>query len=254
VPFAVESALVALVVFAGMLGLFEAGRWVRRWRAARDGDHDGGAFNVIDGGVFALLGLLIAFTFSGAAARFEARRQLIVEEANAIGTAYLRIDLVPAATQPALRQQFRDYLDARLAAFRALPDLDEAYRQVALANAVQPQIWAGAVAASREDNAARMLFLPALNQMFDIANTRTVAATFHPPSAIFVLLVLLCLACAAIAGYGAGTTRSWLHAISFAAILAGTVYVTWNLEYPRLGFIRIDPVDRVLVELRNSFK
>jgi len=254
VPFWVESTLVALLVFVGMLCLFETGRWIRRWRTARDGRHDEGAFGVIDGAVFALLGLLIAFTFSGAAARFESRRQLIVEEANAIGTAYLRIDLVPAAAQPALRQGFRDYLDARMAAFQALPDVDEAYRQVARANDVQTRIWAGAMAAIRDDNTARMLLVPALNQMFDVANTRTVAATFHPPAAIFVLLVLLCLACAVIAGYGAGGTRSWLHAISFAAILAGTVYVTWNLEYPRFGFIRLDPVDRVLIDLRNSFK
>ena len=58
--------------------------------------------------------LVIAFTFSGAVTRFETRRDLIREEANDIGTAYLRLDLLPAARQPALRQDFRDYVQARL--------------------------------------------------------------------------------------------------------------------------------------------
>ena len=66
------------------------------------------------------MGLLIAFTFSGAASRFEARRSLIVQETNDIGTAYLRIDMLPADAQPALRQDFRDYLDARLEFYDAI--------------------------------------------------------------------------------------------------------------------------------------
>ncbi len=253
-PLAVTSAFAALLLFAAMLGLFEAGRRLRRWRAARGDEPERGAFGVTDGAVFALLGLLIAFTFSGAALRFESRRQLVVAEANAIRTAYFRIDLVPAAAQPGLRQQFRDYVDSRLAIYRALPDIDAAYQELARSATLQQQIWTAAVAASREEAQAKMLLLPAINQMIDITTTRTVAATMHPPVMIFVLLVVLCLACAALAGYGAGAARGWLHAISFAAILAGTVYVTWNLEYPRLGFIRIDPVDQVLVDVRNSFK
>ena len=61
------------------------------------------------------LGLLIAFTFSGATSRFEARRHLLTEEANAIGTAYLRLDLLPATAQPELRRMMRAYVDARMA-------------------------------------------------------------------------------------------------------------------------------------------
>ena len=72
--------------------------------------------------MFALFGLLIAFTFSGGASRLDTRRQLIAEEANAIGTAYLCLDLLPASDQPALRGLFRDYLDSRLAVYRKLPE------------------------------------------------------------------------------------------------------------------------------------
>jgi hypothetical protein len=65
----------------------------------------------VDGAVFTLLGLIIAFTFSGASSRFDTRRLLIVEETNDIGTAYLRLDLLPANAHPALRERFRRYLD-----------------------------------------------------------------------------------------------------------------------------------------------
>src|SRR5580698_945888 len=69
--------------------------------------------SAIEGAVFALFGLLLAFTFSGAIARYDDHRKLIVEESNDIGTAYLRLDLLPTSAQPALRQDFRDYANLR---------------------------------------------------------------------------------------------------------------------------------------------
>jgi hypothetical protein len=82
----------------------------------------------VEGSVFGLLGLLVAFTFSGASSRFDTRRHLIVEETNAIGTAYLRLDVLPSTVQPALRDSFRRYLDSRLAIYRKLPDAAAAKR------------------------------------------------------------------------------------------------------------------------------
>src|SRR5215510_4984847 len=99
------------------------------------------------GAVFALLGLLIAFTFSGAASRFDARRQLVVEEANAIGTAYLRLDLLPAHTQPPLRESFRQYLQTRVEIYRKLPDIAAARQEAAHAVTLQGQIWSQALTA-----------------------------------------------------------------------------------------------------------
>ncbi|HEY5866855.1 MAG TPA: DUF4239 domain-containing protein, partial [Candidatus Tectomicrobia bacterium] len=104
----------ALSLSLGMLLCLAIGRWigVRRMRQVTADARQG--IGAIEGAVFGLMGLLIAFTFSGATSRFDTRRQLIVEEANAIGTAYLRLDLLPAAAQPALRELFRRYVDARL--------------------------------------------------------------------------------------------------------------------------------------------
>jgi hypothetical protein len=104
----------AICILAGMLLFLELGRYIGLRQKAKDQEGGREGLGAVEGAIFGLLGLLIAFTFSGAAARFDTRRQLIVEEANAIGTAYLRIDLLPPGAQPGLREIFRQYVDARL--------------------------------------------------------------------------------------------------------------------------------------------
>src|SRR5262245_28653295 len=110
-------------LFLGMLLFLEIGRRIALRRRKQDAGTGGEGIGAVDGAVFGLLGLLLAFTFSGASSRFDTRRQLIVEETNNIGTAYLRLDLVPTALQPPLRDSFRRYLDARIDVYRKLPDI-----------------------------------------------------------------------------------------------------------------------------------
>ena len=245
-------------VFVGILFFLELGRRIGRWRAARDPQAPRVEVGALDGAVFALLGLLIAFTFSGAASRWDARRQLVVEEANAIGTAYLRLDLLPPDAQPALREQLRHYVDARLAAYRRLPDLSAAKAELARAVKLQGEIWAQAVAACRSEGSqpARMLVLPALNAMIDITTTRTVAARTHPPSIVYVMLVVLMLVSSLLAGHrmAAGKRRSWVHMVGFALTMALALYVIVDLEFPRLGLIRLDAYDQLLVDVRESMR
>ena len=100
--------------------------------------------------VFGLLGLLIAFTFSGAATRFDDRRHLVRQEANIIGTAWLRLDLLPDTPRENLRNLFRRYLDSRLETYDRLPDLDAFRAGLARSGQLQNEIWSKAVAACRE--------------------------------------------------------------------------------------------------------
>jgi hypothetical protein len=252
-------AVIALATFFAALLLFlELGRRIglRRKRIDPEGAEKG--FGAVEGAIFGLMGLLIAFTFSGAGGRFEHRRELITEETNAVGTAWLRVELLPPDAQPAMRELFREYLDARLAIYRDLGagDTDGADAANARSVALQSRIWETAVAASnaRQQNTVSMLLLPALNDMFDITTTRAVAAETHPPPVVYVMLVALALLCALLAGYdlAESRTRNWLHVVGFAAIMTVTLYVIVDLEYPRAGFIRIDAADRVLIELRQS--
>jgi hypothetical protein len=243
-------------LFVGVLVTQEIGRRIGIRRIRREGEDFAAGAGVVDGAVFALLGLLIAFTFSSAASRFDERRKLIVEETNDIGTAYLRLNLLPPDAAAHLRGSFREYLDSRLATYRALPDIEAAKAGLARSAEIQQQIWLESLAASANSQPATMLLLPALNSMFDITTVRTGAALNHPPSAIYWLLYALALLGGALAGYDSATTkdRDWMHATIFAITLAGAVYVILDLEYPRLGLIRVDQFDQPLVDLRHSME
>jgi hypothetical protein len=239
-----------------MVAMIEAGRRFGRRAGARDPGSTG--FGVVEGALFALLGLLVAFTFSGAASRFDDRRHAVVEEANAVGTAYLRLDLVPLPRRTALQQSFRDYVDARLEAYRALPDEGAARAALARATSLEAKIWSEALAGCQEASGpqAATLLLPALNEAFDIANTRTALTQLHPPRAIPALLGVVALICSLLAGHAmaAAAARSWLHVLGFAALLGLTVYVILDLEYPRLGILRVSGFDQVLVDARARMR
>src|SRR5512134_2321727 len=142
------ASLLAVGLFLSMLILSDVGRRIGMRRLAQDPEGAEVGVGVVDGAIFALLGLLIAFTFSGAASRFDTRRQLIVEETNDIGTAYLRLDLLPADAQAALRESFRRYVEARLEYYRSLPDNVVAEQARAKATKLHEEIWRQAVAAS----------------------------------------------------------------------------------------------------------
>lgn len=244
-------AAAAVSLFAGMLLCFEVGRRIGIARMARDPQGGAVGSGPVEAAVFGLLGLLIAFTFSGAGNRFEERRQLIAVEANAIGTAYLRLDLLPADAQPSLRDLFRRYLDVRVRTYGNAADAQGVQALLDEGAALQRQIWTGAVAASGRTgmpSQASMLLLPALNEMFDMTTTRAVAMRSHPPLVIHILLAVLSLVSALLGGYVMCATRvrSWFYMLMLAGTLSLSLYVILDLEYPRLGQIRIDAADDTL--------
>jgi hypothetical protein len=256
---ALIAALSTVCLFFGMLIFSEIGRRIGIARLARDPEGLTKGVGAAEGAVFGLLGLLLAFTFSGAASRFEDRRHLIVTEANAIGTAYLRIDLLPGDAQPEMKELFRRYLDVRSATYRDAKDQIATKARLAEGAALQGDIWTKAVIASQRPDAsprAAMLLLPALNEVIDITATRAMATQNHPPLIIFLLLGGLSLIGALLVGYATSPNkdRSWLYTVFFAAILSLTVYVIVDLEFPRLGLIRVDAADQVLIDLRKSMQ
>jgi hypothetical protein len=256
--FTVALLLSAIALVLGMLAFLELGRRLGNRQIARDPAGAAAGAGVVDGAIFALFGLLVAFTFSGAATRFDWRRNLVVEETNDIGTAYLRLDLLPVDVQPKLREAFRKYVDSRLATYRKLPDLDAAKVELAHSSMLQGEIWAQAVAAcqAKGDPATTSLVLPALNSMIDITTTQNMATKLHPPMIVFVLLFGLALLCSLMAGYGmAGSKlRNWSRMFGFASITGLTFYVIVDIEFPRQGLIRVDTTDQIMVELRESMK
>lgn len=254
--FTLYALAFAFALFAGMLLFLEIGR---RHGVRHRGQVDERALagiGIVEGSVFGLLGLLLAFTFSGAAERFNTRRHLIVDEVNKIGTAWRRIDLLPRDAQPAARDLFRQYLDARLESYRLLPDLAAAVKEREKAERVAANIWAHAVSSSSglDAQGAQRLLLPALNEMFDIADMRILATRIHPPKIIFGMLAFFALAASLLAGYGMAPARNWLHMVAFAATVSLAAYVIIDLEYPRFGLIRVDSFDQALMELRAKMQ
>jgi hypothetical protein len=251
-------ALAALGLTLAMVVMLEIGRRIALRRFARDPEGAQIGHGAVEGSIFVLLGLLMAFTFSGAASRFDARRALAVEEANAIGTAYARVDMLPDAFQPEMRDLFRRYVDTRLEIYRLLPDLGAAREALRRANALQEEIWRVAVAACKTDEGRNLpvTILPPLNAMFDNTTTRTMAFLHHPPLIIFVLLMLLALISALLAGYdmAGGRERSWMHMIGFAVVTGLALYVILDLEFPRFGLIRVGSVDWAIEQVRESME
>jgi hypothetical protein len=250
------GAIFATGLAVGIIVLLAIGRRIGARRIAEEGETASTGLGAIEGAIFGLLGLILAFTFSGALTRFDAQRQLVVEEANDIGTAWLRIDLLRPETQIPMRDLFRQYLDSRIEVYRKAPDIISVRAELARSVKLQTEIWSLAVSGSREPkvDATPLLLLPALNAMIDITTTRAETARLHPPLIIYLMLGMLTLACSLFAGYDMAVRRrlNLLHSTAFAVVLAVTVYVIIDLEYPRVGLIRMTDSDQVLVELRQS--
>ena len=251
--FLVWNLALALALLGVMLALQGYGRRLAlRMDPAGEDSRDA---RTAQAAVFGLLGLLLAFTFSGALQRFDERRQLVVEEANNIGTAWLRIDLLPAARQTEIRNLFRQYMDARLQTYRNVTDAAATAASLAKGDQLQRQIWATAVAGAGETGAVApyTVLLPALNEMFDIATTRVAATQMHPPIVVYGMILVLAAVGAIFSGYGLGGAqqRSWVHRVAFPLATAAALFVIVDMEFPRLGLIRVDAMDYLLADLRK---
>jgi hypothetical protein len=249
----------AIVSFVGVLASLELGHRIGQRERARGGADGSRGMGAIEGAVFALLGLLLAFSFSGAATRFEARRHLITSEVNAIGTAWLRLDLLPVAEQPQLRTLFRNYTELRSSFFKSPIDEASVSGRKKVLTEIRQKIWErvlNALHAPSSPTQTPILLVPALNAMFDIAETRLLATENHPPPIISTLLIGMTYLAATLAGYGMGgsQTRNRFHRILFALVMTLTLTVITDLEYPRRGLIRVDPADEALVRLATSFR
>jgi hypothetical protein len=249
---------VSVLLLIGMLVFIDAGYRIGRRRRSRNPDASTESVGAVDAAVFGLLGLTLAFTFGGASDRLAVRRAQIVQEANAIGTAYLRVDLLPPSEQPPIRALFRQYLELRIEVFDKFLDRSASNAALAKSNQIQAEIWSRSVAACQKspNPATPMLALPALNEMIDIAAARTMATLIHAPLIIVALLVMLSFLGALLSGYTMSlqARRNPLHMILFALAISMTVYVVLDLEYPRAGLINLTSMDQAIVQLRESMK
>jgi len=248
------ALIIAGVVLAGTIISLEAGfRWGRR-EAAHNPKLQYEGISAVEASAYALLGLLLGFSFSGAMARMDSKRDLVVSEANAIGTAYLRVDLLPEETQPAIREQYRRLIDARINVYQQRGDSKRAGQELAVVLATQQVIWTMSVAAAKSSPGSAVLVMPPINDMIDLGTALRVSIQTHLPGLILMLLVGAAILSGLLAGYSMAKRRqrSWFHVVAYASLLAITVYTVLDLDHPRFGLINMDAAYAPLLELRDT--
>lgn len=252
---------VTAVFFATLLSLLNYGRRLGLRYLRQHGVDSMPGLPTIEGAVFALIGLLLAFTISGALQRFDERRQLVVQEANALSTTFDRLGLFEGQAGD-LRKKLKEYTAARIALYRMPHDFSvwqgevwsrpQQWRIGELKN----KLWDATLAACPQGDfrPACPQTLPALTNAFEVARLRLGAAEKHPPQVVYAMLFSLGLGGALLAGFGMATApaRSWVHMVIFASTLSITLYVVTDMEFPRLGLIRVDGFDHFLVEVYDQ--
>jgi hypothetical protein len=217
-----------------------------------------GIVKVAEATVFALLGLLVAFTFAGSYDRFENRKYRIMDEINYIHTAYDRISLLRPDLQPGMRKMFKQYINSRIDTYNRLAEFRGFKSELGFFEVMSDSLWERAAEAAKltNNNATTILFLPAVNNMLEMANTRILLTRIHPPAQIFVLLIGLAALSSFLAGFSMARNKNYsqVYTLCFIAVMAYTLYVIIDLEYPRIGMIRVGAFDAYLVEMRDNLK
>jgi hypothetical protein len=254
-----DTLMVALApaLFLTVLLMMELGHQYRLASHLPNDSESNSGVNPAIGTVLALMGLVLAFSFSSAAGRLDASRITILDEANAIETAWLRIDLADPAAQPRLRDLFRQYVDSRIHAYGA-PALGAYNQRAKISSDLMKQIWALAVEATPPSRPQdRMLLLPALNAMADGASARTISLSTHLPPAILAFLFGTVLIGSMLIGtlLACAGRRHWFYRLVIALVLSSVVYAIVDMEYPSLGaFNLLRHADSLLVNFRESIR
>lgn len=234
-PLGVIFALSLVVI----LGAGELGHLFGR----RAGTKGHGNVAVMESAVLGLLALMIGFTFAMALTRFEARREMVLAEANAIGTTALRARLLPAPHSRESLDLLRDYVKIRLEITRRIPSPEELRTAIARSNQIQEQLWQQARAVAAKDNAMvpTGLFIQSLNEMIDNQETRIAAATNRVPNIVLFALYGIAAVSGSFTGYGSGLARerSRLPRYVMGILVASVILLIQDLDRPGGGFIRV---------------
>lgn len=244
---------VFLILLAIMLGFAELG-FRLGWRLHKKKDHARkGLIGGIQGAVLGLLGLLLGFTFAMAVQRYDTRRGLVVQEANAIGTTYLRASMLPDAHQAPVKELLRRYVDLRLKYWPLVDDPAKLAESMRLVGEVQAELWKHTTESAKEaptDITAK--FIEALNQTIDIEAERVAALRAGIPCGVWLLLVMVAAFGCVTTSYGAGAegARSQLGGVFLPLLITVVIVLIFDISQSRVGLIQIG--QQPLVDLQQS--
>lgn len=247
---------ITLVVMVLIFVCYWLGLKTRKYKDRKYPGLAGTGIGAIEGSLLGLLALILGFTFSMSSSRYDKRMNIIVEEANDIGTALLRADLFPDSIRSEFRVEMKQYIDQRILFFEAGRDIGKIQESLDSAEQIQGRIWKIASAAVRSGNysTASIQMIPALNQMFDIVTTRNAILLAKVPDLILILLFLLCFTSAFVMGYAGGRSNDWVVTSCFSIMIGLTIYMIIDLDRPRSGLITNAWVNYHIKALKANFK
>lgn len=251
-----EAYVIAALLFLLMILAYMAGNRIRRYKVRKGKTTEDKSIGALEGSLLGLLALLLSFTFSMSSSRHDRRVNIIIQEANDIGTAVLRSDLYPDSIRLAFRKDFEAYLETRISFYIAKANWNAVNKSLDERQVLQTSLWERASSLGRDkENLHRTAqMIPALNAMFDISTTRTAATLDKVPSVIYYLLFIICLTAALMVGYSGGVKPDWIMVICFSLMISITVYLIIDLDRPRRGVITMDTANDQIVQLRAMFK
>jgi hypothetical protein len=216
-----------------------------------------GGVSSLFGGLFALSGLLLAFTFGMSGTRLEKVRNVVELEANEIGTAVLRSDLYADSVRDGFRADFKIYLEAVIAFYSNGANIDSLYKAKEDAAKAGQRLWDRA---ARQSKLPNMLIpsnqmIPSLNGMFDVAQSREIVLRQKVPDLIVYMLFIAVFATCFIGGLTSGPfhPKEWIIVAGFAVVTAMVVYTTIDLSRPLRGIIKDEAGKYAILELRKMF-
>ena len=251
-PLIALQLTIAGLIFSALIIAVELG--FRRGAARRAQGEKDDHLSTIQGALLGLLALLLGFSFAGASSRFIERQDILVREANAVASAYARADALPEAPRAEVRAVLRAYTEDRMALFRDVSKRSEP-EIISRLDRHHEAAWRIAVAESRQDRALLALLLPALDQISDLLNLREAASRRHLPFAVLALLLGSAAVSMFAVGHGQGLSghRSRTSVVALAVLVAACLWITVDLDHPRLGLIRISPAPlESLLESMNA--
>ena len=243
-------AILPLTVALALLAV-EAGYRFARYRQQRASDEIESNLGGMVGGTLGLLAFMLAFTFGLAGTRFEARREIVLNEANAIGTTYLRGAMLPEPMSTDARNLLREYVDVRLQGVQQ-HTVDEA---IAKSEQLHERLWSTAVAAvQKERTPTTNLFVTSLNEVIDLHATRLQRLRSRVPASIWIVLYLLLILTMVMIGFqqGLSGTKRSLAVIALVLGFSTVLYLIADLDRPGQGMLQTS--QQAMVDLRRSMK
>ncbi|GGD01475.1 bestrophin-like domain [Undibacterium terreum] len=243
VLYAIDAWQLALALLFALLLVIEASYRIGRRSNPAEYERSSSVFSTLMGAALALLGLLLAFSFAMASARYDLRKGVILKEANAIGTVYLRTELLADNARGQTKKLLRQYVDARLEGYRAGIDGAKAKLAASQTEALQQQIWhIASTEMQQEKSISNSLFVTALNDMIDISSEQIEAGENHVPELVIWLLLISALLTGAMSGYACGAIghRNLFATCSFALLVALVIFSILDLDRPQRGLIQVN--------------